>query len=272
MKNKNICKFISKTTERLMNTSRFIFETEWEYSDDVISDTDRIMSITDGSGLFTVNGITHKIVPGNIVFIFAGQIYSLINENGLQFLYINYSGERSIELYARFGISENNCVFETNKSLIPVWKESLISANDENIDLLSESMLLYAFSQLKHNKEPNTETVQAVIEYISENYTDTTLSLSKMSEDLGYNSKYLSHLVGQKLGVNFSQYVTELRLKQSILLINQGLTSVKNIAFLCGFSDPFYFSNVFKSKFGLSPKDFIGKLNSQEKAKNDCNS
>lgn len=262
MKNRNICKFIPGSAEHTLITTKFIFETEWcGDSEEQIADTNRMMLITSGTGVYSANGVTHRLEHGNAVFILAGQTYLLKNENGLQYLYIDYYGEQSNGLHARFGITEEHCVFETDKSLISIWKESLIRASNENIDLLSKSMLLYAFSQLHKAEEPTTETIQAVIEYISENYGDAALSLVKTAEALGYNSKYLSHLIVKKLGVSFSQYVTELRLRQSVILINEGLTSVKNISILCGFSDPFYFSKVFKQKFNTSPKSFIEEKN-----------
>jgi AraC-like DNA-binding protein len=37
----------------------------------------------------------------------------------------------------------------------------------------------------------------------------------------------------------------------------QGITQIKNIAKLSGFSDPLYFSTVFKQKMGVSPKDYL---------------
>jgi len=47
-------------------------------------------------------------------------------------------------------------------------------------------------------------------------------------------------------------------------LIEQGITAVKNIAFLCGYQDPLYFSNVFKKTFGISPSDFISRRNNEQ--------
>jgi AraC-like DNA-binding protein len=45
--------------------------------------------------------------------------------------------------------------------------------------------------------------------------------------------------------------------------MQQGFTGVKNIAGLCGFTDPLYFSKIFKTHMGVSPTDFISNL--QEK-------
>jgi len=38
------------------------------------------------------------------------------------------------------------------------------------------------------------------------------------------------------------------------------ISSVKDIAYLCGFSDPLYFSRSFKKYIGQSPKDFIKNI------------
>ena len=43
-------------------------------------------------------------------------------------------------------------------------------------------------------------------------------------------------------------------------LINQGFTSVKEIAAMSGYRDALYFSKVFKRKMGVSPKQYIFSL------------
>ena len=48
-----------------------------------------------------------------------------------------------------------------------------------------------------------------------------------------------------------------IRLKNAIALFDHGLDSIKNVALLSGFSDPLYFSSVFKAEVGRSPKEYI---------------
>ena len=48
-----------------------------------------------------------------------------------------------------------------------------------------------------------------------------------------------------------------LRIKYAVSLLEHGIGSVKNVAFLSGFSDPMYFSTVFKKVVGVSPKDYM---------------
>lgn len=56
--------------------------------------------------------------------------------------------------------------------------------------------------------------------------------------------------------VGISEYVATLRIQQACTLLDQGFTSVKDIAFLCGYNDPLYFSKVFKAKTGVSPREY----------------
>jgi YesN/AraC family two-component response regulator len=43
------------------------------------------------------------------------------------------------------------------------------------------------------------------------------------------------------------------------MLFDHGIDSVKNVAFLSGYKDPMYFSNVFKKVVGRSPKDYMAE-------------
>ena len=47
------------------------------------------------------------------------------------------------------------------------------------------------------------------------------------------------------------------RIQHATFLMEQGITSVKNVAFLSGYKDSLYFSNVFKKTVGTAPSEFI---------------
>ena len=59
--------------------------------------------------------------------------------------------------------------------------------------------------------------------------------------------------------MNYSEYLRSVRFKYAISLFELGISSVKNVALLSGFSDPLYFSNIFKKTTGISPKEFISQ-------------
>ena len=101
--------------------------------------------------------------------------------------------------------------------------------------------------------------VDRAVEMVEKDFSDAELSLATVAERLGYNQKYLSHAFKEKMGVGFSRYLRTVRIKHAVFLIEHGVESVKNVAYLCGFSDPLYFSAVFKQSVGCSPSEWRQK-------------
>ena len=46
------------------------------------------------------------------------------------------------------GVFRVHCVFRGHEGLIPFWQDSISIANEQNLDLVSKSVLLYSFSRL----------------------------------------------------------------------------------------------------------------------------
>ena len=51
-----------------------------------------------------------------------------------------------------------------------------------------------------------------------------------------------------------------IRIQNACALADSDISCVKDIAYLCGFSDPLYFSKAFKKYVGQSPKEFIKNI------------
>ena len=102
--------------------------------------------------------------------------------------------------------------------------------------------------------------VSRVIALTAEHFTSPTLSLSSISDEIGYHEKYVSSRFKKEMGISFVQYLRNIRIDHSVFLMEQGVVSVKNVALLSGFSDSLYFSKVFKEIKGVSPKDYITAL------------
>ena len=99
-----------------------------------------------------------------------------------------------------------------------------------------------------------------MIEMTEDGFSDPSLSISSIASELSYNPKYLSHLFKSQVGINYSEYLRNTRIKYAVTLFDSGVDSVKNVAALSGFSDPLYFSSVFKKTVGVSPKEYTKRL------------
>lgn len=110
------------------------------------------------------------------------------------------------------------------------------------------------------SNENKGESVAKIEEFVRLHFIDSTLSLKSLARKFGYNEKYLSKLFLRHTGVRFGEYLTSLRVNAACGLLRDGKTSVKEAAIACGFSDPLYFSKVFKNRMGVSPSEFIENI------------
>ena len=257
MANKNICKFSTPLISNTFWTSRFILEANTEVMKwRTTLNENRIYLVSKGDGVFSINSKQHTFQTGDLIFCFKGDEIHVTKTQKCEDMYIDFDGIRSQELFRRFGVTDGNRIFSGFDGLIPFWHESLSRASAENIDLSSESILLYTFSRLSVSVPKGNPLVNKIIELSEENFKETDFSISIIAEELGYNVKYLSHIFKEKTGVNYSEFLRDLRIKYAVSLFDHGLDSVKNVAVLSGFSDPLYFSTVFKKCIGATPKEY----------------
>jgi AraC-like DNA-binding protein len=256
---RNICKFPAPRFSGEICISAFVHERDPEVmrQERVISEYCCILFVT-GTACAEVGAMRYPLRRGNLLFCFRGETIAVTETaEAPSFLYINFSGLRAEELFHRFGIHKGNRIFNGFEGQVPLWQESLAHASDMTVDLAAESMLLYTLSRFRRERAEESDLVGRIIDLAEKNFTDPALSLSTVAQALSYNEKYVSHTFKARMGVNFSSYLRSLRIKYAVSLLDRGLDSIKNVAYLSGFSDPLYFSGVFKRAVGVSPKEYV---------------
>lgn len=261
MRGGNVCKFVPMVNENELKIKNFVFESNHtSMAKEVKQNYNRIILIADGEGSFIVDGTEHIIKTGDILFIFNGEkIFAKPKNDEFKYIYITFYGIRAEELMLRFGINGQKRHFSDCDGLIPTWREALSLATDSNIDLVAEGMLLYAFSRFGRRDGASDDLIYRITALSEEGFTDPDMSLSAIAKSLNYNPKYLSHVFKERMGMAYTEYLRMLRMKYAISLFEHGLDSIKNVAILSGFTDPLYFSTVFKKTVGMSPKDYISR-------------
>ena len=261
----NICKFVPAGVSAELSVSCFIYESDAEIMKrETKLNCNIAILMVQGAGDVRFDNVAIPFSSGTLIFGLEGERFSVFPKEECEYMYIRFSGLRAAELFRRFNISVANRCFPGFDGLIPLWKESLSRASEQSVDLAAESMLLYALSRLSADLSENDGIVNKIIEISEKNFSDATLSISALADNLGYNSKYLSHVFREKTGVRYSEYLRSLRIKYAVSLIEHGIDSVKNVSVLSGFSDPMYFSTVFKENVGVTPKEYRKNQTSSE--------
>lgn len=257
MKDRNICKFSVPSLSDGLYTTRFILETSKNImKKTVVLTENRVYLISKGDGSLSIDLKSLTFQAGDLIFAFMGETVTVTPTEKCEYMYIDFDGARADELFKRFGIISGNRKFSGFDGIIPFWHESLSRASQDNIDLSAESILLYSFSRLSTDSPKGNTLINKIIELSEENFRDSSLTIGIIAKELNYNPKYISHLFKEKTGVAYSEYIKDLRIKYAISLFDHGLDSVKNVAVLSGFSDPLYFSTVFKKCVGITPKEY----------------
>lgn len=98
--------------------------------------------------------------------------------------------------------------------------------------------------------------IDSAITYIEENYMDQELSIDTICNYLNVSSAYFSTIFKKETRKTFINYVTWLRMERAIQLLNTTDDKTYVIAEKVGYSEPNYFSYVFKKQYGTSPSKY----------------
>ncbi len=109
--------------------------------------------------------------------------------------------------------------------------------------------------------ENSTQTVDTTLSskllmYIENNYSKK-ISLKTVAVEFGYNESYLSRCFKTSFKTGFNQFLTTIRLKNALLLMNEGKHKLAYCAFESGFNSLRTFHRVFYNEFGCTPKEYM---------------
>lgn len=104
-----------------------------------------------------------------------------------------------------------------------------------------------------------------VQQYLQYNYMLCDISLDSVSEIVSINPSYFSTLFKRSMGVNFVDYLTDLRMNAARELLEDPLRSTAEVAGLVGYENANYFTRAFKKKTGMTPTEYRRQV-AQKKA------
>ena len=129
----------------------------------------------------------------------------------------------------------------------------------KQVETQAQLMTLTPLAETLDENAPHDKTtllMANVRKYLQHNYMLTDVSLDSISEILNINSSYLSMLFKKSFGVNFVDYLTDLRIRAAKELLADPLLSTAEVARLAGYENPNYFTRVFKKTTGMTPTEY----------------
>lgn len=108
-------------------------------------------------------------------------------------------------------------------------------------------------------EKPNRDSVQMAVEYIHKNHHNPELTLGEVAEVVGLSQSHLAYLLKERVGMSYSKYLSNMRVRHAKKLLRTTSMTVSAIAETVGYPNTTNFYRVFQRQTKLTPKAYREK-------------
>jgi AraC family transcriptional regulator, L-rhamnose operon regulatory protein RhaS len=241
--------------------------------------------VLEGRGTHLVSSHAYPISPGNVFAVHPGLCHSFSGTNNLRLFNIMFSWDKPLMDHNLIGgLPGFHRLFTLDPMLRDTgeFKEGFTLEGDKWDNVLEliyrilneynqgeagfEGIIKACFQMLiislsregdvkSSSKSGETGPVARAMAYIQENYR-IRITSEELSSAACVSSRHLTRTFNRLLHMTPFEYLADIRLKEAHKMLLEKNYSITEIAETCGFSDSNYFSQVFKKRFGASPRDY----------------
>lgn len=193
--------------------------------------------------------LIHFVTTGNTAQVL--ELFNLIHQENIEerslpvhILKYLLSDIRNTLLKARFALPDTTPP-EICQNLDDRFKEHMTFKLCEDIAL--------SLCELFTVSEEDSNLISTIEKYIQANYNDPAMGLNKIADEFQISETYFSHMFKEKLGVNFSNYLENLRMNEAARLIKETDISLNELYINVGYNNVNTFRRAFKKIFGMTP-------------------
>lgn len=128
--------------------------------------------------------------------------------------------------------------------------------SDESILSLSYQLYLDTL-QFSLQKVSGPELLsESIHQYVLDHFTDPEISVASVAQVFYLSPVYTGTLFRKSVGVNFSQFLAQLRMERAAALLRDPSFRVQDVSQAVGYTDAQYFGRVFKKVYGVAPSEY----------------
>lgn len=159
--------------------------------------------------------------------------------------------------FYRFSINHDIIMSEDSSDDIRNLYSRLLDMEPDALrEWLVSSSLSFRSKMINARNNSTKSFVVNAEEYVHNHYEEEGLSLDCVCEALGVSNSYFSTIFKKETGNSFIRYLTDYRMDRAASLLLETNEKSYMIAKKVGYTDPNYFSYVFKRRFGVSPSKY----------------
>jgi AraC family transcriptional regulator of arabinose operon len=224
--------------------------------------------VLEGQGTIQVNSLTFHPKKGDVFILPKGSDHE-VKANPKQMEYWTYiwfnlrgNSMRHLESFRL-----QSTIWVPDVPLEPLFRKSFGIMQGEPLDneqlhiqlLLNCTEILANLANiLEKRKSILPLRIQQMKQYLDQQDMSSFQS-SRMSQHFAMSTKQINRLFKKEIGTTIYDYLMIKKVNISQMLLTDTDLTISEIAYRIGYSEPHYFSNVFKKKTGLSPTEYRNK-------------
>jgi AraC-like DNA-binding protein len=206
-----------------------------------------------GSSRYDFGSKSVVLEPGKILFVPQGADYLVEQIEPGQYLVLNFCAtlEKSPQL---FELSERVNYRHLCDRLRGMCVVQTAADRYRCYALFYEILSYISEEKNDYHTVDTVGRLEPAIRYLKEHLFDPDLYIGRLHERCGMSDTYFRRLFFSQFGQTPKKYVSHQRLIHARAMIEGGeYDSIAQVAQMCGFDDPLYFSKVYKNQYGHAP-------------------
>ncbi len=221
----------------------------------------KIFYILSGELVIRVKGVEHICREGDLVLVPAQMVHDFYirNNNSCTKYWFHFSvlqGDKQVTQLYDLPV-RLSCGDEKIKRIFASAIKPVQNTTDalRRTSAISNILAYYIDSSKASEKKEKEDEVDQAIKFINENLT-TEITLSELSSKFYLSTGYFTRKFHKKTGLSPMKYLLLARIYEAKRLLSDTDIPVSEVMESVGFYDASYFSKVFKSATGFSPRFF----------------
>lgn len=208
---------------------------------------------------------------GDAIIIFPNQRYRFETQKNEDYIYLAVDIMRISELLGVIssrtpinsiikGAANDAELLLLAKNAVRAYSENKSSYRDTVIKGYVTALLgkLFSMAELKENRIDAMErhdTLSEIVGYCNSHFREK-LSLTVLERELHISKYYISHIINERLGEGFNEYINSIRINEACKLLRESEKSIKEISAEVGFGTVRSFDRAFASKKGETAREY----------------
>lgn len=215
-------------------------------------------------------GREYKIGKSEVFIMYENEKYKYYpdKKDPWSYIWVNFTGKYVDKVLAACGLSRENIRvritdYEIFTKLMRDMYEAFDASETQQIKISSYFLLMIDMlitqaraSLISPSVFRKKRLMREILIYINNNFTSTFLSNQTIARENGISVRGVSLLFKEMLDMSPVEYINKYKISVACERLQDGITSISDVAHWVGIEDEKYFSRVFKNIMGITPQEY----------------